>query len=92
MSWKQPYSTRITNAAAADFATIGDMADRGYATMPPVEETLAEHLTPNSSMAWKSHPLLPSPQEEPSPMAPRRKDWGPRAYSPAHQHQQKGWT
>ena len=59
-SWKQPYSARITNAAAADFATISDMANRGYAAMPPVEETLAEHLAPNSATAWKSRPLLPS--------------------------------
>ncbi len=53
----QPFSARITNAAAVDFATISDMTDRGYATM---EETLAEHLTPCSDAAWKSHPLLPS--------------------------------
>ncbi len=59
-SWKQPFSARITNAAAVDFATITDMAGRGYAPMPPVEDTLAEHLAPNSAAAWKSRPLLPS--------------------------------
>ncbi len=36
------------------------MAGHGYATMPPLEETLAEHLATNSAAAWKSHPLLPS--------------------------------
>ncbi len=58
-SWKQPFSACITNATAADFATITDMA-YGYAMMPPVEDTLAENLPPNSAGAWKSHPLLPS--------------------------------
>ncbi len=59
-SWKQPFSACITNAAAVDFATITDMVGHGYATMTPVEETLAEHLAPNSATAWKSLPLLPS--------------------------------
>lgn len=59
-SWKQPFSARITNAAAADFATVSDMANHGYTMMPPVEETLAEHLAPSSAAAWKSRPLLPS--------------------------------
>ncbi len=36
------------------------MAGPDYATMPLVEETLAEYLAPNSDTAWKSHPLLPS--------------------------------
>ncbi len=55
-SWKQPFSACITNAAAVDFATITDMVGHGYT----VEETLAEHLAPNSATAWKSLPLLPS--------------------------------
>ncbi len=36
-----------------------------------------------------SHRQRGAPREEPSPMAPPRKDWGPRAYPPACQHQRK---
>ncbi len=57
MSWKKTFQHTITNAAAADFATITDMAGHGYVTIPPVEETLTEHLAPNSAAAWKSHPV-----------------------------------
>ncbi len=39
---------RITNRAAADFATISKMAEHGYVT----------HLVPNSAPSWKSRPLL----------------------------------
>ncbi len=37
-SWKQPYSSRLTNAVAADFTN---------ATVPAVEDMLAAHLSPN---------------------------------------------
>ncbi|XP_016319979.1 uncharacterized protein LOC107671579, partial [Sinocyclocheilus anshuiensis] len=59
-SWKQTFSARITNAAAADFATVSKMADHGYGAMPAGEETLATHLAPNSAPSWKSRPTLPS--------------------------------
>ncbi len=48
-SWKQPFSSRLTNAAAADFTAI-----------PVVEDTLASHLSPSLAPSWKSRPLLPT--------------------------------
>ncbi len=41
------------------------------------------------SHSSSSHHQRGAPREEPSPMAPPRKDWGPRAYPPARQRQRK---
>ncbi len=46
-SWKQPYSSRLTNAVAADFTNLVGSVEQGYATVPAVEDTLAAHLSPN---------------------------------------------
>ncbi|ROL55599.1 hypothetical protein DPX16_23616 [Anabarilius grahami] len=54
MSWKQPFSARISNPAAADFATISKMVDHSYAAMPIIEETLVAHLAPSSAPSWNS--------------------------------------
>ncbi len=59
-SWKQPFSSRLTNAVAADFTNLIGSVEQGYATVPVVEDTLAVHLSPNSTSSWKSRPLLPS--------------------------------
>ncbi len=51
-SWKQPFSSRLTNAAAADFTNLVGSVEQSYTTeWPVVEDTLASHL---------SSPLLPS--------------------------------
>ncbi len=59
-SWKQPFSSCLTNAAAADFTNLVDSVEQGFATVPAVEDMLAAHLLPNSAPSWKSIPLLPS--------------------------------
>ncbi len=59
-SWKQPFSSRLTNAAAADFTNLVDSVEQGYAAVPAVEDMLAALLSPNSNPSWKSRPLLPS--------------------------------
>ncbi|KAF4108136.1 hypothetical protein G5714_010895 [Onychostoma macrolepis] len=41
------------------------------------------------SHSSSSHCQRSAPREEPSPMAPPHKDWGPRAYPPARQRQRK---
>ncbi len=45
-SWTQPFSSRLTNAAAADFTNLVGSVEQGYTTS----------LAPS----WKSRPLLPS--------------------------------
>ncbi len=59
-SWKQPFSSRLTNAAAADFTNLVVSVEQGYTAMPVVEDTLASHLSPSLAPSWKSRPLLPS--------------------------------
>ncbi len=59
-SWKQPYSSRLTNAAAADFTNLVGSVEQGYTAMPVLEDTLASHLSPSLAPSWKSRPLLPS--------------------------------
>ncbi len=59
-SWKQPFSSRLTNAAAADFTNLVGSVEQGYTAMPVVEDTLASHLSPSLAPSWKSRPLLPS--------------------------------
>ncbi len=56
-SWKQPFSSRLTNAAATDFTNLIGSVEQGYATVPAVEDKLAAHLSPNSSPSWKTRPL-----------------------------------
>ncbi len=59
-SWKQPFSSRLTNVAAADFNNLVGSVEQGYTAMPVVEDTLASHLSPSFAPSWKSRPLLPS--------------------------------
>ncbi len=59
-SWKQPFSSRLTNAAAADFTNLVGSVEQGYTAMPVVEDTLASHLSPSLAPSWKSRPILPS--------------------------------
>ncbi len=53
MSWKQPFSSRLTNVVAADFTNPIDSLEQGNATVPAVEDTLAAYFSPNSTPSWK---------------------------------------
>ncbi len=59
-SWKQTFSSRLTNAAASDFTNLVGSVEQGYTAMPVIEDTLASHLSPSLAPSWKSRPLLPS--------------------------------
>ncbi|KAK9979877.1 hypothetical protein ABG768_013285, partial [Culter alburnus] len=59
-SWKQPFSARLTNAAAADSTNLIGSVEQGYTAIPTIEDTLATHLSPSSAPSWKSRPLLTS--------------------------------
>ncbi len=59
-SWKQPFSSRLTNTPAADFTNLVGSVEQGYTAMPVIEDTLASHLSPSLAPSWKPRPLLPS--------------------------------
>ncbi len=50
-SWKQPFSSRLTNVAAANFTNLAGSVEQGYTAVPVVEDTLASHLSPHGSPA-----------------------------------------
>ncbi len=58
--WKQPFSSRLTNVAAADFTNLVGSVEQGYTAIPVVEDILASHLSPSLAPSWKSRPLLPT--------------------------------
>ncbi len=59
-SWKQPFSSHLTNAAATDFTNLVGSVEQGYTAIPVVEDTLASHISPSLAPSWKSRPLLPT--------------------------------
>ncbi len=59
-SWKQPFSSHLTNKAAADFANLVGSVEQGYAAILVIEDTLASHISPSLLPSWKSCPLLPT--------------------------------
>ncbi len=59
-SWKQPFSSRLTNAVAADFTNLVGSVEQGYTAIPVVEDMLASHLSPSLAPSWKSHSLPPT--------------------------------
>ncbi len=59
-SWKQPFSSRLTNAAAADFTNLVGSVEQGYTAIPVVEDTLASQLSPSLAPSWKSRRLFPT--------------------------------
>ncbi len=44
-SWKQPFSSRLTNAAAADFTNLVGSVEQGYTAIPVVEDTSLPSFT-----------------------------------------------
>ncbi|CAM4569325.1 unnamed protein product [Leuciscus chuanchicus] len=59
-SWAAPQSARTLASTQAMFAPVDDAEVHGYLHMPPVEETVAAHLCPNSTPALGSDRTLPS--------------------------------
>ncbi len=58
-SWDKPYSARIHRYQHINYANIEGMREHGYASMPPIEETLASYLSAGVTSTLKA-PALPS--------------------------------
>ncbi len=59
-SWKQPFSSCLTYAAAADFTNLVGSVEQGYTAISVIENMLASHLSPSLAPSWKSRTLLPT--------------------------------
>ncbi len=57
--WDKPYSARIHRYKHANYADIEGMREHGYASMPPIEGTLASYLSAGGTSTLKA-PALPS--------------------------------
>lgn len=58
ISWKKTYSARI-HSPQANYADVEGMQEYGYASIPPIEETLANYLLISEVSTLKT-PSLPT--------------------------------
>ncbi|CAM4452228.1 unnamed protein product [Leuciscus chuanchicus] len=54
-----PYSARVRLAVSLAFSAVDDAKNKGYLSLPPVEEAIAAHLCPPSA-GRRAKPALPS--------------------------------
>ncbi|XDV18175.1 hypothetical protein PO909_023928 [Leuciscus waleckii] len=48
-SWGAPYSARLRSSVSSTLSAVDGAKDRGYLSVPPVEEAVATHLCPPSA-------------------------------------------
>ncbi|CAM4732670.1 unnamed protein product [Leuciscus chuanchicus] len=58
-SWSAPYSARVRPAVSLAFSAVDDAKNKGYLSLPPVEEAIAAHLCPPSA-GRRAKSALPS--------------------------------
>lgn len=58
-SWKAPFSARLRPTVSSMLSHMDGAKDKGYPSIPAVEEPVATHLYPPSA-GWRSKPSLPS--------------------------------
>ncbi|CAM4733894.1 unnamed protein product [Leuciscus chuanchicus] len=58
-SWCAPFSARVRTSASAAFSVVDDAKNRGYHSLPLVEEAVAAHLCPPSA-GRRAKTALPS--------------------------------
>ncbi|XP_077058206.1 uncharacterized protein LOC143710852 [Siphateles boraxobius] len=58
-AWRTPYSTRGP-AVFATLSSVDGAAEKGYESLPPLEEALAAHLCPNTAASWRTRAVHPN--------------------------------
>ncbi|CAM4621871.1 unnamed protein product [Leuciscus chuanchicus] len=58
-SWSAPYSAGVRPAVSLAFSAVDDAKNKGYLSLPPVEEAIAAHLCPPSA-GRRAKSALPS--------------------------------
>ena len=58
-AWNAPFSARTRSSVSPAFSSLDNAQDRGYLTLPPVEQAIAAHLCPPSA-GRRTKPALPS--------------------------------
>ncbi|CAM4659592.1 unnamed protein product [Leuciscus chuanchicus] len=58
-AWNAPFSARTRSSVSPAFSSLDNAKDRGYLSLPPVEQAIATHLCPPSA-GRRTKPVLPS--------------------------------
>ena len=58
-AWNAPYSARTRSSVSPAFSSLDKANERGYFSLPPVEQAIATHLCPPSA-GRRTKPVLPS--------------------------------
>ena len=58
-AWNAPFSARTRSSVSPAFSSLDNAKDRGYLSLPPVEQAIATHLCPPSA-GRRAKPVLPS--------------------------------
>ncbi len=56
----RPYSSRIRPSASAALTSIDGAEEKGYEHLPALDESVAEHSCPPTSIGWKARVSQPS--------------------------------
>ncbi len=59
-SWRAPYSSRMCPCTSAALTSIDGAEEKGYEHLPPLDESVAVHLRPPTSIGWKAWATHPS--------------------------------
>ena len=59
-SWRAPFSARTRASASHTLSSVDGAEEKGYVSLPPIEEAVAVHLCPPTAGSWRSKMTLPS--------------------------------
>ena len=58
--WRAPFSARTRSSASSTLSTVDGAEEKGYVSLPPLEEAVAAHLCPPTAGSWRSKTVHPS--------------------------------
>ncbi|CAM4673876.1 unnamed protein product [Leuciscus chuanchicus] len=59
-SWRVTFSARTRSSASSTLSTVDGAEEKGYVSLPPLEEAVAAHLCPPTAGSWRSKTVHPS--------------------------------
>ncbi len=59
-SWRAPYSSRLRASSSSTLTSVDGAEEKGYDSLPPLDESVAAHLCPPTAIGWKAKATHPS--------------------------------
>ncbi len=59
-SWRAPYSSRLRASSSSALTSVDGAEEKGYGSLPPLDESVAAHLCPPMAIGWKAKAAHPS--------------------------------